>query len=248
MLIFFDVKVNYLSHFLLTEKLLPLLEQSYHKPRIIQVSSSYHWKVDGSDLFASTTNISNNYNSNDPIASQFSIRTQAQCRRSYANSKFAQILHMRALSRRLIASSSNVKMLSICPSWVATHISDGQGMFQKLIYTFALHSDGAGIRSTLNAMFTPLATSTLDGQNDFISNTFHLYKQNVYTVLGLLSEKARDYGIRDMFTDFFFPSQIPFQKLMHQSITVETSAPETYDITLQESLYLWSQNAVTKWA
>jgi len=47
--------VNYLSHFLLTEKLLPLLSKSdQDSPRIIQMSSSFHWLSDGSDLVASS--------------------------------------------------------------------------------------------------------------------------------------------------------------------------------------------------
>ena len=41
--------VNYLSHFLLTEKLAPLLSAS-PRPVVVQTSSSFHWAVDGSDL------------------------------------------------------------------------------------------------------------------------------------------------------------------------------------------------------
>lgn len=42
---------NYLSHFLLTEKLLPALEKSKIKsPRVIQISSTYHWLSDGFSL------------------------------------------------------------------------------------------------------------------------------------------------------------------------------------------------------
>ena len=42
--------VNYLSHFLLTEKLLPLMEKSSEHPKILQISSTFHYGVDGSDL------------------------------------------------------------------------------------------------------------------------------------------------------------------------------------------------------
>jgi hypothetical protein len=43
--------VNYLSHFLLTEKLLGTLLAKSRQPRVVQVSSSFHFAVDGSDLF-----------------------------------------------------------------------------------------------------------------------------------------------------------------------------------------------------
>jgi len=36
---------NYLSHVLLTEKLLPLLAQAKKGARVLQMSSSYHWQV-----------------------------------------------------------------------------------------------------------------------------------------------------------------------------------------------------------
>lgn len=84
--------VNYLGHFLLTEKLMPLLKAS-KSPKVVQVSSRFHLAVDGSD-------ISTNNGSQDPIVSQpggshgfFFFRSQRQ----YGNSKFAQILHARSL-------------------------------------------------------------------------------------------------------------------------------------------------------
>lgn len=248
--------MNYLSHFLLTEKLLPLLGKSYHKPRIIQVSSSYHWKVDGSDLLAS-----NSDSMAAPFASRFDIRTPTQCARSYANSKFAQILHMRALSRRLSVSDnySRVRILSICPSWVATHLSDGKGLFQLLIHRFALRSDGPGIRSTLNAMLLPQFDQNNDIESevnkwnnqidlmDFLTNTFDFYKWQLYNNFGLMTVTARDFHIRDIFSDLFFPIQIPFQNLFHKDLMIERSAPETYNFTLQESLYQWSLMKVKKY-
>lgn len=36
---------NYLSHVLLTEKLLPLLAKAKKGARVLQMTSSYHWQV-----------------------------------------------------------------------------------------------------------------------------------------------------------------------------------------------------------
>jgi hypothetical protein len=90
---------------LLTEKLLPLLQQAPHG-RIVQVASSFHVAVDGSDLAVTSTTATTTTTTTTamaaPIASRpggsngfFFFRTQRQ----YANSKLAQILHARALNR-----------------------------------------------------------------------------------------------------------------------------------------------------
>ena len=76
--------VNYLSHFLLTEELLPLLHKN-GDGRIVQVTSSFHWKVDGSELTPIPTSTPNNDNDNNnddkknhhfillPIPKQFNL-------------------------------------------------------------------------------------------------------------------------------------------------------------------------------
>jgi len=87
--------VNYLAHVLLTEKLAPALNKSPQKaPIIAQMSSSFHWVGDWSDLIPTA-------NGNPPPASQPGgtggvFRTQ----RGYGNSKLAMIFHARALKRR----------------------------------------------------------------------------------------------------------------------------------------------------
>lgn len=108
-------KVNYLSHFLLTEKLLGTLLNKSRWPRVVQVSSSFHFAVDGSDLIlsptvttttaaaaaATTANANEDGAAARPVASVpggshgfYFYRSQRQ----YANSKLAQILHARYLS------------------------------------------------------------------------------------------------------------------------------------------------------
>ena len=85
--------VNYLAHVLLTEKLAPALNQS-EKPIVAQMSWSFHWVGDWSDLIPGTKGQA-------PPASQPGgtggvFRTQ----RGYGNSKLAMIFHARALKRR----------------------------------------------------------------------------------------------------------------------------------------------------
>lgn len=87
--------VNYLSHFLLAEKLMPRLELS-DKGRIVHVTSSYHWKVDGSELIPrriGSTIEPLAYQSDPPMMSEKHIE------RSYGNTKLAQIWHSRCIEK-----------------------------------------------------------------------------------------------------------------------------------------------------
>merc|ERR1711920_1083839 len=104
--------VNYLSHVLLSEKLIPLLEKSKLNPRIIQTSSTNHWLMDTSELVPSK-NMDNDELS--PIASRNEHNKPLP--RAYPNSKLAQILHARHLSRKLLEknNSSIIKVLSVSP-------------------------------------------------------------------------------------------------------------------------------------
>lgn len=85
--------VNYLSHFLLVEKLLPLLQQS-DEGRVVHMTSSYHWKVDGSELLPreiGSTLEPLAYQSDPPKMSSKHIE------RSYGNTKLAQLWHSRSI-------------------------------------------------------------------------------------------------------------------------------------------------------
>lgn len=82
--------VNYLSHFLLVEKLMPCLIKS-DKGIIVHMTSSYHWKVDGSELIPKHDMGPVAYQSNPRIMSESHIS------RSYANTKLAQIWHSRSI-------------------------------------------------------------------------------------------------------------------------------------------------------
>ena len=169
--------VNYLSHFLLTEKLLPLLSKSdQDSPRIVQMSSSFHWLSDGSDLVAS----SDSATISPPRASDGDAKSFFHRERSYANSKLAQIMHGRSLSRKLKQDGSKVRVVSVCPGWVATNVAGSSGFRKMLLQTIAYPNDGFGLASTLNAMFLPDAGA--DETKDFFVNSA------VFDVLGVTVE------------------------------------------------------------
>merc|ERR1719162_436368 len=89
----FAFTVNYLSHFLLTEKLLQSLSNG---GRIVHVTSTFHWQVDGSELLPDREN-------GMPIAYQSdpTLQSPKHLERSYANTKLAQIWHSRSIAEAL---------------------------------------------------------------------------------------------------------------------------------------------------
>ncbi|GMH89282.1 hypothetical protein TL16_g11411 [Triparma laevis f. inornata] len=140
---------NYLSHFLLTEKLLPALEKStLSDPRIIQVSSTYHWLSDG---FSLGTNHPDSPGM--PLAAKGDFYDHRHRATAYGNSKLAQVLHTQAVSRRLEKSGSKVKIISICPAWVGTDIAP-EGLMRTIVKTFAF-TPSQGIYSLLMSLFRP---------------------------------------------------------------------------------------------
>ena len=254
--------VNYLAHFLLTEKIKPLLGKSPGggRGKIIQISSSYHGSVTGSDLIVSSTDPS----SQQPIASIpgghhgfFFFR----CQRQYANSKFAQVLHMRALNRenRL---PTNVRAVSICPTWVGSDILGQQGSTSNsLLSIMAFPVDGYGLSSIFTAMFynstntdtttTPTAgnedggnTSPKSDIDDYFVNT---YLTKLYSDPPYPSWLSTAIPFMDMYaTIAAFGYMMPFQRFTAWTGPIKSNY-FTYDVDLQESLYEWSLQAVSSW-
>jgi len=224
--------VNYLSHFLLTSKLIPLLEKSNLQPRIIQISSSYHWMTEGSELQVQP-------NEKSPLASQSHSQTFTHKNRSYANSKLAQIYHMRALARRLETTKSPIKIVSVCPAWVSTEIVKNYGL-QSILDIWGFPADGVGISSALNAMFLPF----LGGEGaDFVSqvsipNDFPQRPELIVKFFEWL-------GIRDMMANIGAFLMLPVQRYIFQSQVVRKSSAESYHVEKQESLYEWSEKEVS---
>jgi NAD(P)-dependent dehydrogenase (short-subunit alcohol dehydrogenase family) len=220
--------VNYLSHFLLTERMIPLLNNSTI-PTIVQISSSYHWAVDGSDLLVSE-------NQKDPIAATPGATPVWFWRdqRAYANSKLAQILHMRSLQRLY----PTIRMASVCPGWVGTQIAGVSGsLTHAMLNMLAFDANDWGMASTLHALLNASDTHHDYYINSNFANIFH------YLVPLLSRPSMYKYGLRDAIS-------MPLAFLMMAGQTFTTgvyatrSSPESYNTTLQDSLYEWSKKAI----
>jgi NAD(P)-dependent dehydrogenase (short-subunit alcohol dehydrogenase family) len=231
-----------LSHFLLTEKLLPKLSESKRGGRIVQISSSYHWAVDGSDLAVLVVEEGKEMGM-DPVASLPGGSHGYQLwrtTRQYANSKLAQILHMRALQRR--TTNDKVTVVSVCPSWVSTNIVADTG---TLAHDFSQHwmypVDGFGVSSTLRAVVNADAQ---DG--DFYINTAFVpqFGRFIDSIPSWLSKFT---PIRDLMASIGAMGVLfHFQKLFPVG-RVAPSSKASYDAELQEQLYQWSYQQVSKW-
>ena len=218
--------MNYLSHFLLTEKLIPVLKKS-PKPKVVQVSSRFHYATDGSDL--------RTYDgTRPPVASGrggshgfFFFRTQRQ----YASSKLAQILHARSLQER-----HNLTAVSACPTWVGTSIG-GQGIQQLILESVAFPYNGFGISSILHAILDPHS----DFERDFYVNVAVMIPPDNTTPFSYKILPLRDivlaviaYGIL-----------LPFQRVL-ATRGVDKSSYASYNKIQQDELYEWSRDQVSQ--
>ena len=101
-----QIGVNHLGHFLLTELLLDLLKESAPS-RVIVVSSCYHDKAMGREGAIELDDLHFENRKYDGWT-------------SYAQSKLANVLHARALAKRL--EGTGVTVVSLHPGWVRTRL------------------------------------------------------------------------------------------------------------------------------
>lgn len=246
--------VNYLSPFLLTEKLLPNLEQSslQNGARIIQISSSMHFKTNGSSL------VPNIAASLPPSASQPSSSI-AHGIRSYGASKLAQIYHSRALARELhedknsvggsgSGSKSSIQIVNVCPSWVATNIA---GSFMKnILQLFAFNADGFGIAPILFAMFHPIPSISNEGGerslNDFVGSCSIFCNNAFFKATNILSFVDRTDSLRA-----FVVSNVANVLLLAQkffaSVDFRESSDASFNVEYQDALYKWTKDEISEW-
>jgi hypothetical protein len=252
----FVFAVNYLSHFLLTEKLLPKLSKSKRGGRVVQLSSSFHWAVDGSDLAALVVDGKGNEKGGqeDPVASLpggshgYEVwRTTRQ----YANSKLAQLLHMRALQRR-----TNVSVVSVCPTWVASNIAASNG---TLVHDWMQHwmypVDGFGLSSALRAVVNDHAQDGngdgVDADGDSADGDYYI-NTAVVPPFGRWADRiplwwSKYTPIRDLMGSIGGMGLLfHFQKLFPVA-RVAPSSKASYNEELQEQLYQWSHQQVSQW-
>mmetsp|Transcript_1397 Transcript_1397/g.2207 ORF Transcript_1397/g.2207 Transcript_1397/m.2207 type:complete len:388 (+) Transcript_1397:133-1296(+) len=221
--------VNYLSHFLFTEKLLPLLRKS-KKATVVQITSTFHWASDGSDLDV--------VGDSPPKASlPGGVGILFRDQRSYSDSKLAQILHSRALIRQ-VENQGKIRAVNICPAWVGTQIVGRKGgIVHYLLGSAAFPVNGWGLASTFSGMFDT-------SNNDFWVNSYQF--ENPLPQFLTSSKWFARTEMRDL--TMFMLSRVV---LYTQKFTAETSparsSPESYNVTLQDSLYQWSKKTVDKW-
>lgn len=221
--------VNYLSHFLLSEQLIPLLASSkFHHPTIIQISSSYHWAVDGSDLAITEKQ-------RIPLAAQLKHRNGivTKTQRAYANSKLAQIMHARALQRR----HPHVRIKSICPTFVSTP-TIGTTAQKLLLHPFSFPADGYGIKSALMAIFD------LQEEGDFVTNSGVLNAIVQILPRWFYSSWAYKLRIRDFLSSIIGFIILQTQRFCLVSIRSRRTSPEADNKDAQEALYQWSYETV----
>jgi hypothetical protein len=254
--------VNYLSHFLLTDKLWPLLSKSNKKYAIVAHTTSLsHWAVDGSDLYVSSHVNANDYgtsttrrNEGMPIAARpggstgfYFYRTQ----RSYANSKLALIFHARSLrlrqrqKRNQEPSSTWIHTVSFCPGWVATNIAGPE--LAVILKYIAFSKQGWGIASALMSLFdNNTITDNATPTNDYFTSS------KVFLLVASLFTRPTpwwmyQYGMHDAIFDVADKVALFTQNLMPYVGPIKSS-PESYNVTIANSLYDWSKAAIAKYA
>eukprot|EP01039_Chlorochromonas_danica_P007129 gene7129-7882_t len=211
---------NFLGHFLLTEKLRPMIK----KGRILSMSSSYHYQSDGQNLRLGA-------NGAMPPAADPSIPGMMHRKEAYAITKLAQILHMRYLQRQLEeAGVRDVKCLAACPGWVRTNIlpSGPLGFFLR---TFAF-SPQAGIFSSMRALFD----SSLNGGEFVCNNQGPLIGRKDFP---WISSVITQWGIRDPFVDLVALVMVVTQYSSY-GCNILPGSPESTDVELANELCTWS--------
>lgn len=229
--------VNYLSHFLLTEKLLENLSNA--GGRIIHLSSTFHWKVDGSELLPAP-------DGSDPLVYRSNPKRQSQkhVERSYANTKLAQIWHSRSIQ------SSSCSSVCACPTWAATGIAGdaGRDFLQK--FAFPVSDCGPGVTSAINAILRTddELGDALNNGKSFVANSRILeYMKGVdfWLTSNLVTHKL---GWRDFIADILAAVLLFGQRYTHSDFIIQKTSPESFnDENKRAEFYQWSRKEVSRW-
>eukprot|EP00984_Skeletonema_dohrnii_P009043 scaffold3396_cov95-Skeletonema_dohrnii-CCMP3373.AAC.5 len=238
--------VNYLSHFLLTEKLLPNLSRA--KGRVVHLTSTYHWKVDGSEIIPG--------NAKRPQAYEFDPSSQSpkHIERSYGNSKLAQIYH----SRSIHMHAPDCDSVCACPTWAATGIGgeDARDFLSMMAFPIQGSNEGEtattkieeirygpGITSAINAMFRPREElgDALNCGRSFVANSrtleFFVFRNSL----------LRWPIWRDGLTDLLGLLLLLGQRITYEDFIIQETSPESQDEEKRSQLYNWSRKEVQEW-
>lgn len=231
--------VNYLSHFLLVEKLVPRLQASTTGGRIVHLTSTYHFKVDGSELIPGLD--SDVIQMHGPLAYQSNptLMSEKHVERSYANTKLAQIWHSRSIS--------GCSSVCACPTWAGTGIAGEDN--REFLERFAFPVAGAGIASALNAMFRSddeLGDALLKDGQSIVANSRileYLPLKNLW-----MSDWVTKQGWRDGIVDLAGLVLLLGQRFTFEEFVVQRSSPESYNNKhRRDALYEWSLKEVEPW-
>ena len=221
---------NYLGHFLLTELLLPTIAKTSSYGTVLNVSSTYHFLGSGDML---TPQVIDKGQTSMPLAARSDINTLEHRTLAYGNNKLAQVLHAKELQRRLNASKTKVRTVSICPGWVDTGIiPDNFG--GRFVASLAFNVN-EGILSTLYGLFNP----ALQG-GEFLGNSYNIWARQprlfvVSSHLGLTSQ------IGALCAGWI----LLFQKMTYGKCHVEPSSADSLKEGLAKDLYDWSVSEVS---
>ena len=240
--------VNYLSHFLLTEKLMQSLSNG-NGGRVVHVTSTYHWKEDGSELLPSPED-------GIPIAYQSDPKKQHpnHLKRCYANTKLAQIWHSRSIagvfsSNNSGSGSGSCSSVCACPLWAATGIAGENSRDFLDKYAFSISDCGPGITSSINAILRTddELGDALDDGKSFVANARILEYLKGRTLLA--SEfVTKTLGWRDDLTDLMSLILLFGQKYTHEDFIIQQTSPESFDDKQKrDQFYQWSKEEVKPW-
>ena len=234
--------VNYLSHFLLTEKLLQSLSDG---GRIVHVTSSFHWKVDGSELVPDPEN-------GVPLAYQSdpNLQSPRHVPRSYPNTKLAQLWHSRSIAAEALSSGARCSSVCACPSWAATGIAGKGGRKFLEKYAFPVSDCGPGVTSAINGMFRSddELGDALNNGTSFVANSRiieYCFPRSLVASKFMANILP---GWRDFTSNVVGFLILFFQKYTHDDFIIQQTSPESFeDKEKRDRFYRWSKEEVKDW-
>lgn len=223
--------VNYLSHVLFTEKLSNLLHRD--SSRVVHMTSTYHWKVDGSEITPRGA-------SNPPLAYLAGEpRSPHHCERAYMNSKLAQFWYGQKLAER------GVESVCCCPTWAATGIGgeDNRAFLEE--FAFPVLNCGPGVTSALNGI---LRTSDELGPDVLSSRRLIANSRTIELLPMALFRWICQRGWRDAVSESLVLVLLIGQRVTHRELIIQEASPEvTEKLSERDALYQWSLNSLSSW-
>jgi hypothetical protein len=231
---------NYLAHFLLIEKLLPSLKNS-NKPKILYTNSFFHYAVDGQGL------IGQGDDGTQPPSAIIPYKCPTLVYRDqwiYASSKLSLILHSRHLGRR----HPNIDTVSADPGWTATSLNGPTGTLLHDAFSWiGFPVEGWGLVSLLSALLTETSKNDDGVDLDYWSNSKASLIFPATFNTGIIPNWMDRYLIMRDHLAFVWGFVLGYTQRFAYGAFPSEASKESYNVTLQESLFIWSRAAVSEW-